>query len=144
MPQYNLDARLAAPTQRHTMTKSAEAARQAVRSFAVRKKAEKLVTRHGDTRAPVEHPIPRNATTMRKTAEALGFEVRIVHGWQAKNAGQVNERMAPAVSVDGINRKRRVGFRATWVDGKAAFGRWRDVAGWHDDNVTGIAERIGK
>ena len=142
MPIYNADARLAAPTPTHTMTESAEQARQAVRSFAVAKRVGLIVTEH--ERPPVElaHPIPASLELMRKAALAAGYEVRVVHGWRTTNRGAINEAKVPAVSLDGIHRKKRRGFRATWAGGKAYLGRWRDAEGWHDVGVSAVKERL--
>jgi hypothetical protein len=144
MPLYNEAPLIATPARLHTLTESAEKARQAVRSYAHRKRQGELVSKH-PKRETVTHPIPTRAARLLKTALALGFEARIMHGWQTVNAGRKDERKAPAVRVGGQHRGKRVAFSATWVDNRAAVGLWYDRPGsGHNIGVAEVAKRVGK
>lgn len=142
MPNYNAMPTLAAPVKLHTLTESAEAARQAVREHGIRRRQEALVTKH--PRPNVEHPVPTTAARLVKVAGGSGFEVTVVHGWWTMNPGASNERKAPAVRVTGKHRGKRLGFQSVWVDGRAKLGLWYAAPGGGVDvGVSGVAERVG-
>lgn len=136
MPLYNADARLAAPTPRHWLTTSAEAARRAVSSFAWRKRHggnAPLVTVR-EANVPLA-PVTTSARRLVEAAKVAGLEVMLVHGAQTVNAGKSNEAKAPAIQVAAWSIERGVGFRATWVRGKAAIGIWYEA---------GVTSRAGE
>src|SRR6478752_2071559 len=109
MPQYNADARLAAPIRLHTLTPSAEAARAAMREHRTRAAAEApLVTQHPH---PHTETVPASARALEAAAVAAGFEVRVVFGYWTLNAGKSNERQAEACQVAGL-RAGVAGFQA--------------------------------
>ena len=139
---YQADARLGAPMPTHTLTESAEAARQAVRQYVhernLDRELKRLVTRHGQPKAV---PMPANAKRIEAAARRKGFEVEVVTGHWALNVGKVNERSAYTWTVAGLDRTNRRGFRAVWVDGKAQLGAWYDPLE-RDVGVSGVDERI--
>lgn len=148
MPNYNADAGFSTPIPRHWLTESAEAARAAVRSFASKRRSDRFVT--GGFQRPaferIEHPMPANARKLVELAKARGFEeVGVVHGYWRMNADKVNERKAPAVVVGTIDRKRGIGFRCVWADGKAALGTWYDATpGAHRVEHPGVTEVMAR
>lgn len=107
MPDYLHNPGLAMPTPLHTLTPAAEAARQAVRDFAVRRQAERdappeLVTHHVPPWVEVQlHNLTGSAALFAKAALAAGHEV------MAFEAGD-------AVEV----RVNRGAIRAWWVGGR--------------------------
>lgn len=118
---------LGRPVERHKLTAAAQAARDAVAGRRAAERAE-LVTKH---RRPIEQPdaIPAGATRLAAKAQAAGFAVEISRGEWALNEGKSNERRVPSVKVEGVHRKRRVGFRAIWAGSPrqaAALGLWYD------------------
>lgn len=138
---------LGAPRLAHTMTEGAEQARAAVRRHAVKKKADALVTklpRRVDL--DLKHPIPTGAQRLYDLAVALGYEVKIVHGYTKMNAGKVNETEVPAVMVGGKSNRRGLGFRCMWVRGKAYSGILYERGTGHpfgrSIGVTAVYERI--
>ena len=137
---------LGAPRLVHTMTAGAEAARQAVRDHRTKIKAEALVTKHaGKPEADQTLPLPSGAEKLLRVALALGYEARARHGYVTMNAGQSNEELAPAVLIGGIHRKKRVGFKATWVRGRAFTGLWYTGRAWPAEvvGVTEVGYRVG-
>ena len=140
---YNVGGRFAAPALAHTMTESAEQARQAVRQAGKRKREAKLVTAH-----PKRHSghIPPAAERFVQLALTHGFRVKVVEGWATVNHGKSNEAKREAVQVAGIDKAKRRGFRATWVNGKAGMGIWYEAGvtprTGHPVGITSVAERI--
>lgn len=107
MPDYLHSPGIAMPTPAHTLTPAAEHARQAVRDFAARRKAEKtappeLVTRHKPVWTAIQpHELPTAAAGFFREARARGRKA------VAFGAGKAVE-----VRVDDGR------IRAWWVDGK--------------------------
>jgi hypothetical protein len=151
MSRTYLGTTLGAPTPTHTMTESAEAARQAMREQRVERIVGKLVAKHEKPSVPSGGwPVPKSAQQLRLMAEALDYEVKILHGFYTMNAGKSNETKAPAVQVQGLDVRRGYGFRAVWVRGRAAT----DGCVWYERGVTprtgqpmgvtALLERIGR
>lgn len=127
-PIYNADARFAAPARRHTLTPGAASAVEAVRRFAHKRNRERrnaeLVSRHGQKKRDHDKPMPASAIQLMRDAEAAGFEVKASRGWWTLNIGKSNEYDAPSWQIAGIDRERRLGFRAIWANGTAKEGGW--------------------
>lgn len=104
------------PAPTHTMTEGAEEAIESIRRLGHERRAERiiaaLVTEHGHKRViPYDGPIPAAAKTTLWKALAAGFDAELVE----TTVGCV---------VQGIHKKRRVGFRAWWEYGKTTGGTW--------------------
>ena len=144
---YN-GTKLGAPALVHTMTKGAEAARQAVRTHATKRKLGTYATNHEEPTVPEGGwPVPGNAAKLVALAEALGYTVKLAHGFVTLDAGKVNERKAPAVQVAGKSDRRGLGFRAVWAKGKAAHGILYERGGPRTGTpvgVTAVMERVGR
>lgn len=78
-----------------------------------RPEPEVFVTDHGHPRwVPYDGAVETaSARRLRRLAEAAGFEIR---GYED----------AERCTVEGFHHERRVGFRASWLRGKADFGSW--------------------
>lgn len=126
MPLYNdaMDLGLAMPIPSHALTPGAEAAREAMRRYGYERRLERevasIVTDVGNPkRVPfLGAKVPAAAKRFAEKARAAGFEVLVLE-------------LDDGCRVEGIDRKRRLGFRAYWLRGKAAGGTWhsggRDV-----------------
>lgn len=104
----------ARPTPLHALSPAALAAVEAHRAVAATDRLEEFVTDHGrPRREPYTGSVPANATKLRRLAEAHGFETMIVE-------------LEEGCRVEGHHAERRVGFRATFIRGRA------DGASWHE------------
>lgn len=148
MPRIYNGTTFGAPSPVHTLTPAAEAARQAVRSHAVKRQVDALVTKISDARSVQPGAVPAAADRLLKSALALGWEARLVHGYSTMYAGQTREELVPAVLVAGKHRDGTRGFRATWVRGRAAIGIWyeRGVTPRTGDpiGVSAVVARVGR
>lgn len=146
MPRTYNGTKLGAPSPAHTLTEAAESARQAVRSHAVKKQVDAIITKIGDAPSVQPGAVPRNAAALLKTALAVGYDARLVHGHSTMNLGKSNEELVPAVMVAGKHRNGKRGFRATWVRGRAAIGIWYEAGvtlpSGKSVGVTAVMERV--
>ena len=123
----------AKPLPVHTMTPGALAAVEAVRAAGRAKRASgELVASHG--RPPYvpydRDPVPKAARDLLELAESLGFETNLI---------ALNDRC----TVEGIDRRAGVAFRAFWVRGRTNGGTWHErrerYAIIRDDRPVGVA-----
>ena len=112
-----MDLDLVKPIPAHALTEAAEEARQSIRRYGHRRRLEAqvsaLVTEVGNPRAePFDGDVvPAAAKRLEAKARAAGFQTVVV------------EQVAGCV-VEGLDRERKVGFRAFWERGKAAGATW--------------------
>lgn len=143
MAVYVMNPALGFPAPTHTLSPTAEAARQAVRRYAhernLRRESESMVTRHG---VPKFKAAPAAAEQFRSLAASKGFEVRVGLGIRVMNPGKANEYNAPAWTVAGMHRERNIAFRAVWINGRAAEGDWYDRTGAHEIGLAAVKDRM--
>lgn len=122
MPATYRDApHIGMPIPAHTQTPGADAAREAMLTYARRDRAAPPAA-DPDVELVVAHPhVIDNARRLLETAQAAGFDAALTLG--TYDGGQ---SVSPACRVEGINRRRGVGFRALWRNGKAELGIWYD------------------
>lgn len=112
-----LGLEFAKPIPVHAQTPEAleavESVRRAGRAARLQREVSALATDHGTPRIRrYDGGIPANARRLEKAARAAGFDVRVLD-------------MIDGCRIEGHHAQRRVGFRATWTEGKA------DGASWH-------------
>lgn len=118
MPSLYLGTLIGRPQPLHTMTPSAEAAREAVRAAGATRRRLRVsdeldfVTSHLARYA--DDPLTQAAIMLRRLAESKGFEVKTLTGLYS-------------ATVEGVHRERGVGFRATWERGKAKSASWHEA-----------------
>lgn len=127
----------AKPTPAHALVPSSQDAVEDMRRAGWQRRIDALVsalvTDHGNPHVrPYDGPVPANAKRLLTLARSKGMTAQIVT-WRAGH------------SVEGVDPKRGVAFRATWFRGKADGGTWHEKRDRYvyvdDERPVGVNEK---